>query len=121
MARQRDAAQALRVTGADGRDGDRDLHDRGRARSLAYHRAVARRLRRPMVDEARHVLSRWRAQGRIDARYADRWERLLSRPVHEIREALVEESPDADDLRQNSPFAGMLGEAERRRIIDAVR
>ncbi len=121
IARQRDAAQALRVTDSDGPYGDQDPHDRGRARSLAYHRAVARQLRRPMVDEARHVLSRWRAQGRIDARYANRWEQLLSRPVHELRQVLVEEGLDADDLRQNSPFAGLLSEAERRRILDLVR
>jgi hypothetical protein len=78
---------------------------------------VAQRLRKPMVAEAQHVLLRWREQGRIDERYADRWEQLLARPVPEIRRALVEESPDADDLRQNSPFAGVLSEPERRRIM----
>jgi hypothetical protein len=96
-------------------------HGRARARSLAYHRVVARRLRRPMVDEARHVLYRWREQGRIDPRYADQWDEVLNRSLAEIRRTLIEESPEADDLRQNSPFAGMLSEAERRRIISEVR
>ncbi len=96
-------------------------HSRASARSLAYHRVIARRLRRPMVGEARHVLYRWRDQGRIDSRYADRWEDILSEPLAEIRRTLVDESPDAADLRQNSPFAGMLSEAERRRIISEVR
>ena len=118
MTRQRAAAERVRVN--DLRSGD-GSHDRAQARGLAYHRAIARRLRRPMVDEARHVLYRWREQGRVDPRYAERWEQLLDRPVPEIRRALVEESPEADDLRQNSPFAGMLSEPERRRILGEVR
>lgn len=118
MARQRDAAKRLHIDEfADGADG----HDRATARSRAYHRAVAQRLRRPMVDEARHVLYRWRRQGRIDERWAARWEEILSRPVSDVRSALVEDSQEADDLRQNSPFAGMLSEPERRRIVSEVR
>jgi hypothetical protein len=120
MARQRDAAQRLRVERLTEREGDGG-HDRASARGLAYHRAVARRLRKPMIDEARHVLFRWREQGRIDDRYAERWVEVLARPVAEVRRAIVEESSEADDLRQNSPFAGMLSEAERRRIVSEVR
>ncbi len=73
-----------------------------------------------MVEEARYVLFRWRDQGRIDERYADRWEQLLNHPLSEIRRALVDESQDYDDLRQNSPFAGLLSEPERRRIVREV-
>jgi hypothetical protein len=119
MARQRDAARRLHVDGSSN-GGDQSGHDRARARGLAYHRAVARRLRKPMVAEARHVLFRWREQGRIDQHYADRWERLLERPISEIRQVLVQESLDADDLRQNSPFAGLLSEPERQRIVREV-
>jgi hypothetical protein len=115
MARRRQAAQSLRIEEPSVRDDS--SHGRARARSLAYHRAVAQRLRKPMVAEARHVLLRWREQGRIDERYADRWEQLLGRPVSEIRRAIVEDSQQADDLRQNSPFAGALSEPERRRIV----
>src|SRR4051794_6041618 len=98
-----------------------DGHDRARARSLAYHRAIARRLRRPMVDEARHTLFGLRQSGRIAPRYADRWEEILDRTVPEIRRALVKQDQETDDLRQNSPFAGMLSEPERRRIVESVR
>lgn len=119
MARQREAARHLRLTDVTN-DDERGPHDRARARSLAYHRAIARRLRKPMVDEARHVLFRWREQGRIDQRYADRWKDVLDRPISEIRRTLVEESQEADDLRQNSPFAGQLSEPERLRIMREV-
>jgi hypothetical protein len=98
-----------------------DRHDRARRRALAYHRALARRLRRSMVDDARHRIWEWRADGRIDARYADEWDEVLLRPLPEIRAVLREDSPWASDLRQNSPFAGMLSEAERRKILEAVR
>jgi hypothetical protein len=119
MVRHRKAAQSLDLQRFQ-QDVERSNHDRARARGLAYHRAVARRLRKPMVEEARHVLSRWRDQGRIDERYADRWEQLLNQPLPEMRRALVDESQEYDDLRQNSPFAGLLSESERRRIVREV-
>jgi hypothetical protein len=119
MMRRRDAAKRLRIE--DLNDGGHwRPHDRANARSLAYHRAVALRLREPVIDEARHVLFRWREQGRIDERYAAQWEQLLDRPLPEIRNALVDDSQEADDLRQNSPFAGVLSEPERRRIMHEV-
>jgi hypothetical protein len=96
-------------------------HGRASARGLAYHRVIARRLRKSMVAEARHVLFRWRTQGQIAPAYADRWDELLARPLEEIRRAIVADGSTADDLRQNSPFAGMLSEPERRRILSEVR
>ncbi len=114
MANNREAAERLRISQP--RDRADTTHRRPQARGLAYHEAVAERLRKPMIDEARHVLFRWREQGRIDRRYADRWERVLERSLPEIRCAIVEETQEADDMRQNSPFAGALSEPERMRI-----
>jgi len=119
IARRRQAAERLRLPELDA-TGEQDPHGRARARSLAYHRAVADRLTPAMVDEARYVLFRWREQDRIDRRYSDRWERLLDKPIEELRRALVDEAPDSDDLRQNSPFAGLLSEPERNRIMREV-
>jgi hypothetical protein len=121
MRRARDEAERLRLDDLTGGGEMRDGHDRARARGLAYHRAIARRLRRPMVEEARHTLFSLRQSGLIAPRYADRWEEILDRTVPEIRRALVEETQEAADLRQNSPFAGTLSEPERRRIIESVR
>jgi hypothetical protein len=111
MTRQRQAARRLRPKGGQTSDGHRG-HDRARARSLAYHRAVARRLCKPMVAEASHVLFRWRQQGRIDPRYAKEWAELLAKPLPDIRRAITAPGPHADDLRQNSPLAGLLSEPE---------
>ena len=115
-ARQLDTAGL--IADSDSRAGG---HRRAERRSLAYHRALAKRLRRPMVDEARQTLWKWRDQGKIDPRYAELWEALLRRPIHEIRRAIAEETPRARDLRQNSPFAGMLSEPERRRILEDIQ
>jgi hypothetical protein len=96
-------------------------HRRADLRSLAYHRALAPRLRRPMVDDALHRVWKWRDQGKVDERYAQQWEEILRRPVVEVRRIISEDSSFARDLRQNSPFAGMLSEAERRKIVEEIR
>ena len=89
-------------------------------RSLAYHRAVAKRLRRPMVDSARRQIWQWQRDGRIDDRYASAWLEILDRPVPEVRRALSADSAKMRDLRQSSPFAGTLTEAERRKILAEI-
>lgn len=90
------------------------------ASTMLRRRDAAGRLRRAMVAEAWHVLQRWRADERIDAVYADRWERILALPFAEMRAAITEVGGAGDDLRQNSPFAGALTEPERRRILELV-
>lgn len=101
--------------------GSGDRHERALRRSLAYHRALAPRLDRAMIDEARHTLWALRLKGTIDERWADEWEALLDRPVAELRRAIASDTSHAADLRQNSPFAGQLSEAERRRIHEEIR
>ncbi|MBA3370842.1 MAG: hypothetical protein H0T96_05230 [Thermoleophilaceae bacterium] len=95
-------------------------HDRAELRSLAYHRALARQLSRPMINDAMHTLWTWREQGKIDSRYADRWEEVLRQPVGDVRRVIGDDSGAGRDLRQNSPFAGMLSEAERRKILAVI-
>ncbi len=110
------AAERLNVDWDDPRGG----YDRTHLRSLAYHHAVAGRLRKQTVADAKYVLYRWREQGRIDPVYADRWDRVLAMPLTGIRDAITAASTEADDMRQNSPFAGALTEPERRRILAEV-
>ena len=98
-----------------------DGHSRADRRALAYHRAVAKRLNRKMIDEALHRVWKWRAEGKLNPRYADEWESILRRPVADVREAITSDSAAARDLRQSSPFAGMLSEPERRRILELTR
>lgn len=121
LARNRKRAERMRPGRGLEVDQNTDPHRRSELRGLAYHRALAPRLRRPMVNEAARKISRWQEQGRIDARYAQEWEQVLAQPVPEIRRLISADDARGRDLRQNSPFAGLLSEAERRRILEEVR
>lgn len=99
---------------------DRDGHRRAELRSLAYHRALAPRLRRPIVDEAARKVRDQLDEGKIDRRYGEQWLQLLEGPVHEIRRAISADDPRGRDLRQSTPLAGLLSEPERRRILEKV-
>jgi hypothetical protein len=96
-------------------------HRRAELRALAYHRALGNRLSGAIVDDARYRLWRWRDEGKVDDRYAERWDEVLHLPLADVRRIIGEDSDQGRDLRQNSPFSGMLSEAERRRIIEEVR
>ena len=92
-------------------------HRGAELRGLAYHRAVADRLDDASVADALVRLRRWREDGRIHPRYADAWEALLSGPRSRLRRTLLTDDDEAAALRQSSPFAGALSEAERRRVL----
>ena len=85
--------------------------------SLELARRVAERLRwQPeLVAFARANLARWSRQNlsapSLLRCYAE-WQEILARPVDEICNLLCAESADAQRLRQNSPFAGVLSPAE---------
>lgn len=95
-------------------------HRAAELRGLAYHRAVAPRLRRPMVDAARRKMRRWREEGTIDPRQAEAWEGVFEMPMADIRRAITADDERGRDLRQSSPLAGLLSEPERRKIIESV-
>jgi hypothetical protein len=97
-----------------------DPHRRQELRGLAYHRALAPRLSRPMADEAQRKLARWRREGRVDPRYAEAWESVFAMPMAEIREVISADDTRSRDLRQSSPLAGLLSEPERRKILETV-
>lgn len=98
-----------------------DGHRRAERRALAYHRALARHLDDAAVAQARHRLWRWREEGHLDPRHADRWEAILSRPAQDVARRIGEDTVEGRELRQTSPLAGMLSEPERRRILERVR
>jgi hypothetical protein len=85
--------------------------------SLELGRRVAARLRaQPALLRLAHEnLDRW-ARLNADApsllRCYDEWRRILNRPLEEICELLNSESEEAQRLRQNSPFAGVLSASE---------
>lgn len=95
-------------------------HGSAERRSRAYHAVVAERLDERMLEDARETVERLADAGHIHERYAGRWRALLGLPVADVARAISADSQDARDLRQNSPFAGVLNEQERRRIIETT-
>ena len=52
-------------------------------------------------------------------RWLDEWDSLLSGPLAAVLDALTSRSLRARELRQNSPFAGVLSDGERHRVLAA--
>lgn len=98
-----------------------DGHRTAARRSLAYHQTIADRLDDRLVADASDRVDGLEEQGHLDARYASTWREILARPIAAIADAIVADTETGHDLRQNSPFAGVLNEHERRRIIETVR
>lgn len=99
---------------------------REQEQSRWLHAAVAGHL----VSEPDVVLAR--ARGNIDRlsqvhrgtmaeRWLDLWRETLDAGLDKVLATLVSESPQAAELRQNSPFAGILPEDERLRVLASFR
>ena len=97
---------------------------RDQERSLWLHRAVAGKLALDpprVLRLARRNLWRMREahpRGRVRADF-DIWEDLLDGPMERLFDVLVSTSPLAVELRQNTPFAGVLTPAERAKALSA--
>jgi len=97
-----------------------------RLRSLWLHRAVAGRLAR---DPERVLARAGRNLDRLErahpvgtsARFLARWRRLIADGPEAVMRTLVAVTPEADELRQNSPFAGVIPDGERLAILRAAR
>lgn len=90
-------------------------------RSLAYHRLIAIKLLNDpatVTAKGRTNLARMREadESRRSARYLDEWDRLLDGEEHVLVSVLIDPSERGRDLRQTSPFAGVLTPAERSRV-----
>lgn len=120
--RQRVAAE-LQLDPAEGggRRADPRGHETAEHRGRTYHAVVAERLDERLIEDARARVERLAADGHLHPRYAKRWRALLDRPATEIAAAIVADTQGGHDLRQNSPFAGVLNEQERRRILEVTR
>ena len=85
-------------------------------RSLALHQRVAERLIEDphAFAHAQATLARWRAS--VDERvqpYLVEWEALMAQGREACIAVMLEDSERAAALRQASPFAGLLSNAER--------
>ena len=93
-------------------------------RSLAFHRAIAEILRKtqvPVLCRARRNLKKL-ARTHPGARVLfDRWEAWLRLPVEELVSNMLDPLPQAREMRQVSPFSGLLAPEHRVRILRQFR
>lgn len=89
---------------------------RDQERSLFLHVAIARvlRARGTDVDEiARRNISRMRSMNPNASPLLDEWERILQGTIDQIVGRMLDPSEHGRDLRQVTPFAGVLTPAQR--------
>lgn len=103
-----------------------DMPTRDQERSLWLHRAVAGRLAvEPDVVLARaeenlRRLRQIHPRG-MTARWLAQWRTILDSGVDAVFDALTSRAPWATELRQNSPFAGVLDPEERQAALAAFQ
>lgn len=109
-------------TGASAGESRREKH-----RSVWLNRMVVGELTRDpdrAVATARDNIARWRqvhADRSSVLEALNRWSAILDEGVEAIVAALTGFSEDAEDLRQNSPFAGVLTTEQRDQALASFR
>jgi hypothetical protein len=98
-------------------------HRIAEAKSLALHVLAARRLSADprLLARARTTVERWLSRSVRPPAALLEWKALLERPWQEVAALATELSEDGARLRQSSPLATLLSDAERRRVHDAFR
>jgi len=95
-------------------------HRTAELRSIAMHRLIAERLNDEILDQARQRLDWLACNNHIHPSWEAQWRELIDLPCSQIKALLVEDSQHMRDMRQSTPFVGVLSEEERWRIIREV-
>jgi excisionase family DNA binding protein len=97
---------------------------RDQLKSLWLHQAVAGALvTEPdeVLDKARENLDRLLRQHRetMTEVWLKRWQDKINEGVGAVLKTLTSEDPEAVELRQNSPFAGVLSQPQRQKVLES--
>jgi predicted transcriptional regulator len=93
-------------------------------RSLAISTAVAGKLREhpnAVMAKARSNIEKMRSIGASEQRWVDVWEAVLALGASHVEALLTSTDQFARDLRQSSPFAGVLTDYERQRAVSGLQ
>jgi len=88
-------------------------------RSLQLHEVIVQRLLEDpdaVIRRARDTLGLMRERHPGAAPLLTEWDAMLSRPASEVADILLDPRPKARELRQVTPFAGILSPAERAEV-----
>jgi len=98
-----------------------------REKSLRLHQALIGDLLvdpEMVIGKARGNIARWLPQQRSDgmtAQYLREWEKILNSGLNRIVEALTSTDEKSSELRENSPFAGVLSQERRAKVLKTLR
>ena len=84
------------------------------------HRAIADGLTAEQLQTARDRVAGWQGDGTVDPRWADAWAAVLAAPVAAVAARLRSDDPEMTQLRQSTPFAGVLPNRVRWQILRDV-
>lgn len=93
-------------------------------RSLAYHHAIAKVLRQnppTVIQRAKRALARMHKDHPHAVELLDQWQTWLDLPIDELIASILDPGVTARDMRQLTPFAGVLNAGERMRILKRFR
>lgn len=87
------------------------------------HRLIAQRLpgEPELISEALARLQRWSEAKTISDHYVSQWRTLLEGPRDALTALMVDPGPRGRELRQSTPFAGVLDPRTRWRLWREVR
>lgn len=96
-------------------------------KSLWLHRALLGHLMidpQGVLQTAQKNITSWKPGHRADGmatRYLQQWERVIDGGVDDVVGVLTGTDEVSSELRQNSPFAGVLSDNERRQVLRSFR
>jgi hypothetical protein len=93
-------------------------------RSLAFHRAISDLLRanpESSVNRARKNLERLAGMHPYASTLFDQWRDWLSLPLEILIEKILDPLPEASEMRQVSPFSGLLNQQQRALVLHGFR
>ena len=97
---------------------------RDQARSMALHAAMSHELRArgsEVLEIARRNISRMRSVNPHASPLLDEWERILEGTTDQVIARMLDPSEHGRDLRQVTPFAGVLSPAQRTAVYRSFR
>ncbi len=100
---------------------------REQEKSLWLHRALMTPLLTDtdtVLDRARENIRRWNQMHRSDGmtvQYFQMWQNVLNQGLDTVLETLTSTSEQACEMRQNSPFAGVLPDQDRVAVLRSFK
>ena len=93
-------------------------------RSLAYHQAIAKKLSQDPISTKKQAKQNLRRLSKLHPgakALFTRWHHWLDYPTEELKSSILDPGITARDMRQVSPFSGILQPKERVQILKQFR